>query len=102
MTKTSKYKKQSQRLAQESTFEVGDLVALKERKEEIGSIVIKKSFINGPLIGRVVKIRDADRSNDSYERKHYTVEILDNGFDCDKSDPFDKHWNSLGLSIAHL
>ena len=97
MKKTSKSKKQSQRYAHESMFEIGDLVALKERKEEMGSIVIKRHFINGPLIGRVVKIRDVDRGSDAHERKHYTVELLDNGFDCKDDEPFDKKWNPLGL-----
>ena len=93
-------KKQMQRYSQESTLQIGDVVALKERREEMGSIVMKNQFVNGPLIGRVVKIHEIDKGHDSHERKHYTVELIANGVDSRSGGA--AHKNPSGLCNLKL
>ena len=69
-------KKLKRRSIHESFLQVGDTVALKERKEEIGAIVMNSCFIDGPKIGKIIKIIETERNNEASDRKNYAIEIL--------------------------
>ena len=71
-----KMKKFKRRSIHESFLQVGDTVALKERKEEIGAIVMNNCFMDGPKIGKIIKIIETDRNNEASDRKNYAIKIL--------------------------
>ena len=77
LRKVQKTKRQSRRNLLDAGLNVGDIVALKERKEELGALVIKNQFIDGPMVGKVVRIQDLDKGSDSSDRKQYTVELVE-------------------------
>ncbi len=60
-----------------SGLDIGDVVALKEKKDDIGTLVMNTSFLDGPKIGWVRRVHDMDRNGDSFDLKHYSVELID-------------------------
>ena len=91
-TVARKHQKNRRQTVSETVLEVGDAVALKEKKDKIGALVINTGFLDGPKMGRVKRIHDMDRNGDSFDRKYYTVESLD----LTKSDNDDGASNNTG------